>query len=254
MHALLIIRIRTSMIALGMIISFVLASPLVGQQTNEQKQREQIGEVLGKPVYRDEIRTGKNVHISGEVHRLFSTPVMQKYRQSHKAEIEPTENEISAATAFFDKKHRERIKGKETELRAQLKEIEEKLVDATLTDEELKKLKQKQRFLKSQLKPPGRQFAIFMLRNWKFQRHLYDKYDGGRILWQQAGLEAFDAMHKWLKIREKNGNFIISDSQLRLVFYEYWTTHNHGAFLTDDKVRIRREFLEPEWKQKSLQN
>jgi hypothetical protein len=47
------------------------------------------------------------------------------------------------------------------------------------------------------LRPPERSFAEFMLGHWKFQRHLYDKFDGGRILFRQARLEAFDAMHEF---------------------------------------------------------
>ncbi len=102
----------------------------------------------------------------------------------------------------------------------------------------------------SRQRPPGEVFAVFVLNNWKFQRHLYNEYGGGRILWQQAGLEAFDATHKWLKAQEKSGAFKITDPKLRSVFYKYWTTQNHGSFLIDDKELIRRKFLEPEWSKK----
>ena len=54
-------------------------------------------------------------------------------------------------------------------------------------------------------------------------------------------------MRKWLETLEENGDFKIDDPELRVTLYEYWTTHDHGAFLTDDKERIRSEFLEPEW-------
>ncbi len=242
----LTVRTRASSIFPGMMTILVLASPLAGQQT-DQGQREQVGEVLGKPVYRDEIRTDKNVRLRGELHRLFTAPVMQKYRKRHKAEIDPTEKEIAVAMAYFDKKHRERMKGKEPELRAQLRAAEEKLARAGLAKEEQQKLEIERLTLQAQLRPPGRFFALFILRNWKFQRHLYDQYGGGRILWQQGGLEAFDSTHKWLKDHEKNGEFKIDDPKLRSVLYEYWTTMNHGSFLTDDKERIRSEFLEPEW-------
>jgi hypothetical protein len=89
-----------------------------------------------------------------------------------------------------------------------------------------------------------------LLKGWKFQKHLYERYGGGRILWQQGGLEAFDAFHKWLQALEKEGKFRISDPKLRGLFYEYWTTMDHGSFMTDDRERIRTEFLEPEWRPK----
>ena len=106
-----------------------------------------------------------------------------------------------------------------------------------------------------QLNPPGEFFAVWTMKSWKFQRHLHVEYGGGRILWQQAGLEAFDATRKWLESLEKAGKFKITDPKLRSMLYEYWTTQNHGAFLIDDEERIRREFLVPEWLEKaSAQN
>jgi hypothetical protein len=110
-----------------------LSPPLVGQEEDE-RQREKIGEVLGKPVYRDEIRTGKNVRLQAELHRLFSVPAIQAYRQTHEAEIAPTKSEIAIATAHFDKKHRERIRGQESELRGKLKAVEEKLASKELKE------------------------------------------------------------------------------------------------------------------------
>lgn len=67
------------------------------------------------------------------------------------------------------------------------------------------------------------------------------------MLWQQRGIEAFDAMHNWLKQNEKEGNFKITDPKLREVFYSYWTTMDHGSFFIEDKTRIDQEFLHPEW-------
>jgi hypothetical protein len=186
----------------GVLIALALASPLVA---GEPKGAEQIGEVLGKPVYRHEIRTTGNVQLRGELHRLFTLPVMEQYRRAHRAETEPTEEEITAATAWFDKKHRERIKEKEAELRMELEAVDKKLAVAGLAEEERRKLEIERRTLQAQLAPPGRFFAEFVLASWKFQRHLYDRYGGGRVLWQQAGLEAFDAMHRWLLDEEKQG-------------------------------------------------
>jgi hypothetical protein len=244
------VRIRASSILLGMVtIVLVLASPLVGQQT-DQGQREQIGEVLGEPIYRDEIHTGENVQLRDELHRLFTAPVMQEYRQTHRAEIEPTENEIVAAAAFFDEEYRKRIRGEESQLRARLSSVEDNLARGGLTDDERRGLEIERTSLQLQMNPPGRPVALFVLDNWKFQRHLYDRYGGGRILWQQFGLEAFDAMRRWLEAQEISGEFKITDPTLRSVFYEYWTTWDHGPFLTDDEERIRSEFLEPEWVRK----
>jgi hypothetical protein len=213
-----------------------------------ERPREQIGEVLAQPVYRDEIGAGEGMRLHSELHRLFSAPVLRKYRQAHRAEIEPTEKEIEAATAYFDQEHQKRMEQEGPEFRARLKAVEKKLAVPGLTKEDQQKLETEKQVLESRLKPPGRFFARFVLSNWKFQRHLYDRYGGGRILWQQAGIEAFDATRQWLEAHEKKGDFKISDPALRSSFYEYWTTMKHpGGGPIDDKERIRAEFLEPEW-------
>ena len=222
-------------------------APLGMQIPHDAEPREQIGQVLGRPVYRAEIRTEGNVRLKGELFRLFTSPVMKEYREAHKSETEPTEDEIRAATVFFDEGHRQRIKEKEPQLRARLATVQQQLARADLTEEEHTKLRIEERRLQRELKPPGRPVAVFMLRNWKFQKHLYERYGGGRILWQQAGLEAFDACRIWLESCEKQGDFTITDPKLRSAFYEYWTTTKHGAFLIDDKEGIRTEFLEPPW-------
>lgn len=217
----------------------------IEQAPADDAKRDQIGEVLGKPVYRDELK--KEGSPANELHRLFTQPVMAKYRKEHEKEITPTEGELAAAQKVFDDKHLERIKDNLDSLKTELKEVEEKLKEENLPTDERRKLDLRKANLTAKIGPPGRRFAEFMLNNWKFQRHLYDKFGGGRILWQQAGIEAFDATRKWLETQEKEGAFKISDPALRKEFYHYWTTQNHGAFLTNDKERIRTEFLEVEW-------
>jgi beta-lactamase regulating signal transducer with metallopeptidase domain/outer membrane protein assembly factor BamB len=205
------------------------------------KNREQIGEVLGKPVYRDEVQ-------DDTLQGIFLSPVLAKYQDAHRAAITPTEDELKFATEYFDKEHRKRLDaaGGEAKIREQMKAIEERLARTDLPDDEQQKLELEHRVLQHKLKLPGRVFAQFMLNNWKFQKHLYEEFGGGRILWQQAGVEAFDATRICLESLEKKGEFKITDATLRAKLFDYWT-RSHGSFLTDDKERIRREFLEPEW-------
>ncbi|TWT79686.1 hypothetical protein CA13_10920 [Planctomycetes bacterium CA13] len=244
-------QIRFNATITSPVLMLVLAMGLTvtGKETDQQ-QREQIGEVLGRPVYRDEIRVGKDVSLSDELHRLFTAPVTQQYRQTHKDKIAPTLAEIAAATKHFDNQHRERIKGQEPALRRQLKSVKEQLTLKGLTEENKQKLTIEKMTLQARLNPPGKSFAAWMLNNRKFQLHLHQTYGGGRILFQQAGMEAFDATQKWLETLERDGKFKISDPKLRSVLYHYWTTQNHGPFLMDDKKRIH-EFLEPEWMKQS---
>lgn len=169
-----------------------------------QDKKEQIGAVFGKPVYREDIKKGKDQTLEGELHRLFLEPVYEKYLKDNRAKIEPTDNEIDQVADYFVKKHKESLKG------------------------------------------DPKVFARFLLSNWKLQKHFYDNYGGGRILWQRMGQEAFDATKAWLEAREKAGDFKVTDPQLKETMLLYWNK-SHGPFLTADKERIRKEFLEPEW-------
>ena len=135
------------------------------------------------------------------------SPKRTKYRKAHKAEVEPTKAEVKTVATFFDKKHRERLKEQGPKLRQRLKAVEEQLARKDLTKTRRKKLELERIGLRAKLRPPGRSFANFLLKNWKFQKHLYDKYGGGRILWQQAGAEAFDEILvrvHWVKRRERD--------------------------------------------------
>jgi hypothetical protein len=285
MHA---ARIVTGILGLGMMLTLALTRPAFAEEP-ARLTREKIGEVLGKPVYRDQIETGKDVQLDEELHRLFLAPVVQKYCQEHKAEITPTEAEIATATAYFDKRHREERQKENPELREMLKTVREKLSHSKLTEsqrdrldderivlegqligeepkllQELKSIKErlsrsklthaKRQRLESQktmieglLQPPGKEFAHFIVDAWKFERHLYDRFGGGRILWQQAGVEAFDATRNWLEAQERNGSLKITDPKLRNEFYHYWH-RSHEPFMIKDAARVREEFLEPEWR------
>ncbi len=213
----------------------------------EETPREQIGAVLGQPVYRDQLTATVGVALSNALHNLFSHPVMRQYRAAHRNALQPTEREVSTATAHFDGWHNERLKAQDHPLKDRRAEIEQALAQPGLAAEEKQRLEDERQAINIQLRPPGRHFAGWMVANWKLQRHLYKEYGGGRILWQQAGLEAFDAMHAWLKQREQTGDFTISDPLLHAQFYAYWTTVDHGPSLSDDPRFIEQEFLNPYW-------
>ena len=71
-------------------------------------------------------------------------------------------------------------------IRDELKEIEQKLSQPGLDKKQQETLESLQQSCEAQLKPPGRDFAGFMLDNWKFQRHLYDRF-GGNVLEASVG-------------------------------------------------------------------
>lgn len=216
-----------------------------------QDDRVPIGEVLGAPIYRDQIRSSNEpddsgLRLHGELHRLFTAPVMQQYRDAHQADLTPSKQELATAAAYFDREHQKRMRDRAPELRKQLADLDKQLLKADLQGQERQLIENKRLSLQMRLDPPGEMMAPFMLNRGRLQRHLYETYGGGRVLFQQGGLEAFDAMHRWLEAQERQGKFTITDPELHEAFYAYWTTHNHGAFLTDDEERVRF-LLDPPW-------
>lgn len=255
----------------------------------DEGMREKIGEVMGKPVYRDELRREQSR--VDELNRLFLAPVLAKYRDDHRAEFTPSELEIEAARKVFHKQQVQQRKDREAEVRDELQAVVKLLQDRdrsslreqleskrtgleselrTLEDEdaevrdllqevveslqepdlpadaraELESLKKR---YESELQTPGQMLAKFVLVNWKFQLHLYKNFGGGRLLWQQGGIEAVDAMRSFIETQERKGAFKIADEDLRERFYSEWTALESDPFVIKDKERIRAEFLEPEW-------
>lgn len=214
--------------------------------------REKIGEVLGKPVYRDQIRTGKGRKLKSEVHRLFRVPVEKQYFEKHRKELEPTPEEIEKTAIYFRRQFDERalnrpevaITRTDDKIR-ELTRIEAQLDSATLSAGERRLLERRRDELEREVAGYVRFFAKFMLRSWKLRVHLYENYGGGRLLWQQAGVEAFDAMHEWLKDQERRGEFQITDPALRAILYRYWTTQKHPFLIEPNGPGFRLALLPP---------
>lgn len=233
---------------MGMAIVLFMVAEAAWANPPSRQEREQIGTVLGKPVYREQLGGAKEGReLQAKLQELFGSPWMKAYQEKHKGELEPTEAELQHAEQVFARKHAAELQGEEPKLRARLKEVQAALADPKLDAQRKGALETEKLSLEIRLKPPGREFAKFLLGNWKWQKFLHDRHGGGRILWQQMGVEAFDATHQWLKAHEAKGDFTIADPKLRKAFYFYWAEQNHGPFLTDDPERIRKEFLEPEW-------
>ncbi len=217
-------------------------------QENEDRNREQVGEVLGKAVYRDELSHSSDTPLINQLQILFAAPVLEEYKKAHLEEITPAKSEISNAREYFDRKHEDRIKQGRPGLLKQIEVVEEKLAQSNLAEFERGKLESKLFVLQTKLKAPGLQFAKYYVGKWKLERHIYHKFGGGRIQWQQAGLETFDGWHEFFKSQEDVGKFKITDPKIRRSFYQPWTETDQGQFLSDDQ--IEDQFLHPEWLKK----
>lgn len=237
---------------------FVL--PLFADEAPPMK-REPIGEVLGKTIYRDELGSsvsGSSIKEIGSkensrLRQLFLSPLLKKYQEEHKSEVEPTERELKLVTGHLIKTDfvDEELKEIETEA---LEKLEKVLADPESSEEE-KSHAQEMKSLIGQLIDTGpmeQQMAQVYYGHWKLQKHLYDHYGEGRILFQQFGLEAFDAMHRFIQEQEKQGHFKVNDPELRDALYAYWTNQEGSYALTDDREQIRKTFLRPFFLPKEL--
>jgi len=89
--------------------------------------------------------------------------------------------------------------------------------------------------------PPGpmppdfeRMFAKFIGENAKRQRFIYEQNGGGRLLFQQPGVEAFDATRNLILKLEKEGAFTIADPKLRTQALKYWLSDHQADDLLPD--------------------
>lgn len=236
------------------LISVLLIATTPTLASEEPERRDQIGEALGQPIYRDQIDAADDSGVRDQLHRLFTVPVMLKYREVNRKEIDPTKDEFRSAVTHFRRTFEERYRGDPDNavgaFAVSMREVDrttKQLDDATLGDADRRQLVKEQRAAEKKLDEHVTSFATFWLSGFKFQRHLYSRYGGGRVLWQQAGLEAFDAMHRWLREHEEKGDFKITAPDLRAKFYEYWTTMRHGAFLSKGKDEIDPQAFQYPW-------
>jgi heat shock protein HslJ len=74
-----------------------------------------------------------------------------------------------------------------------------------------------------------REMGRAMIRQWKLNRALYQQY-GGRVIFQQLGLEPLDAYRRYLEERQAAGDFKIHDKTLEERFWRYFTDDSMHDF------------------------
>lgn len=102
----------------------------------------------------------------------------------------------------------------------------------------------------SQTLPPGveRAFAEMVGEKAKRQRFIYDNHGRGRVLFQQGGVEAFDATRTLILKLEQEGAFSISDPALRGLALKYWLNEQQSGVLPDpgpDQAFKLEQLVEP---------
>jgi len=87
-----------------------------------------------------------------------------------------------------------------------------------------------------------RRVAEHWVRQWKLNQALHREF-GGRIIFQQAGMEPIDAYRKLLDQAAVNKAFVIHDPALRAAVYSYF----EHKFVYADDTKARFYFEKPYW-------
>lgn len=88
-----------------------------------------------------------------------------------------------------------------------------------------------------------RRMGRHFVRMWKVNRALHARY-GGRVIFQQAGIEPVDAYREFLREQEKEGAFRILDPACEGDFWRYFTDDSmHTFYRGDDAPKL----LETPW-------
>lgn len=210
------------------------------------------GHVLGTAVKYSEIRNLDGSISLKKASDAFVSPLIGDFVKRNESKIIPTEEEIEKASRYFasckDAKTGKPLldqSSQRSDMKELVEQIDLKLKEPGLADKERSELTQQRDEFQKYIDSPGRFMAVFTLSSWKAQKLLYDQYGGGRILFQQAGNEAFDATLKFLESEEKSKRLEFASPEVRKAALEYWH-RDHGAFLSNNKDVIE-EFVSPEW-------
>lgn len=190
---------------------------------------------------------GKEIKIEEKdrLNSLIFSALLDQYGKENK--IEPTEEEIRV---FLDKQEEISKRSLVESEQARVRLVEE-LKSKTLTEEQRKekqsalemtesmlKMQQEAREeakgMEQQLRPMLRDMAIQWVRNWKINQSLFKKY-GGRVIFQQVGVEPLDAYREFLTEQQKKGAFRIMDEAAAALFWKYFTDDTKHTFFSKDE-------------------
>ena len=88
--------------------------------------------------------------------------------------------------------------------------------------------------------------ATLLTTNVKLQRFIYQRFGGGRLLFQQSGIEAFDATRRLVEHLEAQGKFEFTSSDWRALAMHYWQREDMPlipASEADQSLRLDRPFI-----------
>src|SRR3989337_173671 len=107
-------------------------------------------------------------------------------------------------------------------------------------DQSTREMKEQTKGMEEMMRPMKRQMAQQFVQSWKINKALYEKY-GGRVIFQQAGVEPLEAYRDFLKEQEKKGAFQILNQDYEASFWKYFINDAmHMFYPKDDGAKFMK--------------
>jgi hypothetical protein len=187
----------------------------------------------------------------GQLHTLIVKPLFEEYREREK--LDPTEEEVAEfIVRWREAKERAEQYRQETLQKRQdeAEQLRTRLRTQALTRTQRLRLTERVRRMEAEIvalkqlisasdnandDEGDRRFAQWWLTRWRLQQSLYRRY-GGRVIYQQVGPEAIDAMRDFLREHEEQGRFTISDSKLNALFWTPFEREKPGVIVRNPET------------------
>lgn len=225
------------------------------------QNRVVVAVVFSKPIYADELEPNPAMKLPSDLtdeqrsqwqasqrnerlSQLIWAPLIDQYCLSRPCE--PTDEEIAAFNQHLERMEQQSRTAWKTQQAALTEELHSLNVTEIRRKEASEQLKQlelalateehmydgmtpeQRRVFEASRPVHEREVARTIIRAWKFNKALYQEY-GGRVIFQQAGMEPLDAYRAWLKKHEDDGDFAIHDAALREQFWSYFLSEGHNV-------------------------
>jgi hypothetical protein len=249
----------TKLAAASLLIAICLVGAALGEGKPTTQPSRVAGSVLSRSITTADIQLDESLDLSvhfdagdgvrwelmGRVLSQFGQPIFDRFVEQRKIEV--TADEI----ATFHRTRRRLNERKLADVEADLARLN---AEINLLPAEPPEPRQKLEQRKAALEPrvetlrrmmdhPNDQMARLLIQSWKIERELKRAY-GGRIIFQQFGLEALDGRRRLFEEAEKQGDLKFADPAIRRMFYHYFDMGH--AFVKDDQALEKPWFLEQE--------
>jgi hypothetical protein len=234
---------------IAFVMTTMLPTGIICAQTSQSQEPagRVIAVVLGK-----EITVKEKENLNG----LIVRALLEQFSQENK--VEPSEEELG----IFVQRMKEMKARREVDNEKMIGKLKKELGSAQLTErerknkEELLQVLEKSEELNRELsgrnkglseeqhRAIDRSVAHHTVKAWKISKALYAKY-GGRVIFQQAGLEPVDAYRDFLKEQERRGAFRILDKSFEQSFWRYFVNDAMHTFVPNEDAA--RSINTPWW-------